>query len=62
MICMIRELQSVRVQRHTSGSLYVTIPTHIVEKLGLKKGDVLIPIISNDVLVYVTPDRLKEVL
>ena len=61
MICMLHELKSVVVQE-IKGALYVSIPKSVAKNLNLKKGDSLIPIAHEGKLVYVTPDKLKEVI
>jgi len=62
MIKMVAELKAVKVQKYSSGTLFVSIPSDIARKLGLKKGDVLIPVIRDNSLVYVKMERLKDVL
>lgn len=64
MICM--AMRSVSVQE-ISGVPYVAIPKEVASELKIKKGDALIPIAINNVLVYVPVNNplsnvIKEVL
>ena len=56
-----KPLNAVKVQYHKgdfSGRFSVTIPLSQAETIGLEKGDWLIPVIQDGLLVYVPiPDR-----